>query len=69
MRRLVSMVFGETRRPAGRRRSSKTMEAKRLSRAQRSRLARRRATREAGLALTPSADRAQRSKKISNCVV
>jgi len=34
MRRLVSMVFGETRRPAGRRRSSKTMETKSLSRAQ-----------------------------------
>jgi hypothetical protein len=43
------------------------MKTKSLSRAQGSRLARERATREAGLALTPSTDRAQRTKKISNC--
>jgi hypothetical protein len=42
------------------------METKGLSRAQGSRLARERATRAAGLALTPSTDRARRIKKISN---
>jgi hypothetical protein len=67
MWRFVSMELGERSRPAGRLVSPNSMETKSLSRAQGSRLARERATREAGLALTPSTDRAQRTKKISNC--
>ena len=42
------------------------MKANSLSRAEGSRLARERATREAGAALTPSTYQAQRPKKISN---
>jgi hypothetical protein len=42
------------------------MEANSLSRAEGSRLARERATRETGLALTPSTDQAQRTGKASN---